>query len=85
MWSWLEHSYYKEGVFEFKGKLVGVWTYEVCYHNISIIACIVLSLGPIPTFSTLHTDKNGGPENKITSNNDNHLFKLYFRIKLLEL
>ena len=30
MWSWLEHSYYREGVFEYKGKLVGVWTYEVC-------------------------------------------------------
>ena len=31
MWSWLEKSYYKLGVFKFKGKLLGVWTYEVGY------------------------------------------------------
>lgn len=29
MWDWLANSTYKEGTYEYKGKLLGVWTYEV--------------------------------------------------------
>ena len=29
MWTWLLNATYQEGIFEFMGKQVGVWKYEV--------------------------------------------------------
>ena len=33
MWTWVLNATYREGVFEFMGKLVGVWTYKVSHGN----------------------------------------------------